>query len=85
MVVWSQKMPDEQRKMRKHDNVKLGEQGRTYHYRVNVDQNQTDTHDQIGHEGQGRQILEVTCEDQQYDERKQAEHVEPGVKAGHQH
>lgn len=57
----------------------------THHERVEVDENQAGRHDQVGHQGQRRQVLQVGREDEQDEGGQEAEHVEARVEALDQH
>ena len=56
-----------------------------YHDRVEVDEDQAGGHDQVCHQREWSQVLQVGGEHQQDEGGQEAEHVEAGVEAGHQH
>lgn len=55
-----------------------------YRERVEIDEHQADGHHDVCQQGEGSQVSQVRREDQQDDGRQEAQHVEAGVKAGHQ-
>lgn len=57
---------------------------RHHHDGVEVDEEQAGRHDQVRHQRQGGQVLQVGREHQQDDGGQEAEHVETGVEARHQ-
>lgn len=61
------------------------EEPAVYRERVEVDEHQAGGHDKVCHQGEGGQVLQVGGEDQQDDGGQEAEHVEAGVEARHQH
>lgn len=61
------------------------EKSAVYHERVEVDEDQAGRHDQVRNQREGSQVLQVGGEDQQDEGRQEAEHVETGVEARHQH
>lgn len=54
----------------------------THRDRVEVDERQAGGHHHVGHQGEGGQVLQVGCEDQQDEGWQQKEHVGAGVEAG---
>lgn len=56
-----------------------------YRERVEVDEDQAGRHDQVGHQREGSQVPQVGGEHQQDEGGQEAEHVETGVEARHQH
>lgn len=56
----------------------------SHHKRVEVDEDQAGSHDQVRHQREGRQVLQVGGENQQDEGGQEAEHVEAGVEARHQ-
>lgn len=55
-----------------------------HHEGVEVDEDQAGSHDQVRHQREGHQVLQVGGENQQDEGGQEAEHVETGVEARHQ-
>lgn len=55
-----------------------------HHEGVEVDEDQAGRHDQVRHQREGGQVLQVGREDQQDEGGQEAERVETGVEARHQ-
>lgn len=70
--------------MAQKQNKKPDGRSGSHHERVDVDEDQAGSHDQVRHQREGRQILQVGGENQQDEGGQEAEHVEAGVEARHQ-
>lgn len=71
--------------VRKADHKERWEWSGVYRDRVEVDEDQAGGHDQVCHQRERSQVLQVGGENQQDNGGQEAEHVETGVKARHKH